>query len=1446
MYWTFNQPDRTADSMQYAKMDFAYYNCQYGVIDGIGGKAIDLSTASNATIGGSLVADSNIVIEFLFKPGQAFNQSQFFERYDGAISVAMSYPEINFNTKHTKFAGGTENDQFKIYLDGVSRKAFTYYTDGNWHHIVFKFNASQGKKEIWVDGLLANGFSKTIPPGVVSNSGNKDIYMSSLTSYYRYYGGIDEIAIYNKDLPNKLIYKHYLQFQQGLPYSFLNDYTQTIPTAPPVTGSIDLAEFAPGHPNVTVDFLNQLKSFPAPRYKRGHTLKENFQWMNPEYVAGRFQTGIDYDSAVANSLILQDELVKNFNYSILVSENTGFHTAYNDVKSFPGAWVNYANQNPQYKTSAICFWPQVNPQAGGFSSTSPYANCQTNPNNYYLKNSAGQFLNNVGNVSTVKYWSPVAPRDSVKNDGKTQKFLIEKLLTSLTRPLNNLNENGELLPYYTESVMTKDPAVVNDYNNSGYTDYFSYFGNRAYQFTNAYKSEFNSVLQQEGTYFSHYAVDGYNNYRAKYADMRNIQTTQNGQKYPTPDFYPRYPSYWKEVPGAWHGLQWILDCRINELAFGDNLYSPFVAAGWDVNEEINIRPAQWLGLLKILGATGAEYFYTGFFNEQGSYNYPNPPPAHPKNYIWQEVMPPLAQGITSRYEDFLRNGDLMVGDEPNKSTNNLPGYRFKTGDQSKIVSGRKLKNANKYVFAGAIEQLNNNKGSAPDESPVTINLNNQPLKFIIRRQGSVYFYDNTNVASPIFYQLDKWHENTHPYNWSKDFNIEAELYDNVSANAQIKTTLPIGAAVGDFTNYSTTVQYSNGSTPTALEYDINVRETQATYYVWVRMRSTTGINTGATIWLDNANAKNISCITSTDFHWYRIDSTTKAPISVANVVRGNHTIKIMPYNNAFEIDNIVLLKSSTTVLDNFTTTCSGAVTPASITPSGPTTFCTGNNVLLTANSGMAYLWSNGQNTQSITVTVAGTYTVTVTDFSGLQSNASQSVIVNPRPATPVTNSDYIIGTGYNLKAEQPNATSFLWSTGNTTNLIAVNSTGIYTVAASDGKCLSLPATINVASLSPKSCVAPDMLTAHDITTNSAIVSWNGAIAADSFVVLYYADFTNQLFYKTVSGLSNELRINNLTPTKGYKVTVIAKCGASSYYSARISFTTLSTSLPCVAIPHDLTVSNLTYNSVNLSWFSTVADSFEVRYKTSLSTNYVIKKVAGGLNSSLIISPLLSNKDYVWSVRSFCNGVASMYSFDKFFKTPSASGLCDSPIGVFVNAVTGSTAELMWDNSSNPDSVVIKYRIPAVTPYKYIKLSGNPNSGYAMIENLSLNTTYKVEVKYVCSGISSDYTTPLYFTTANSNGRMLNEEQSSSGILSPINIYPNPANSIVHYDINSNAESNVQVRISDALGHRMFSHEHTCTQGINSFEVFIEGWPSGIYVFEMINAGVVYKYKLNVY
>ncbi|MFZ7118859.1 MAG: choice-of-anchor L domain-containing protein, partial [Bacteroidota bacterium] len=57
------------------------------------------------------------------------------------------------------------------------------------------------------------------------------------------------------------------------------------------------------------------------------------------------------------------------------------------------------------------------------------------------------------------------------------------------------------------------------------------------------------------------------------------------------------------------------------------------------------------------------------------------------------------------------------------------------------------------------------------------------------------------------------------------------------------------------------------------------------------------------------------------------------------------------------------------------------VTPtATITPLGSTALCPGGSVVLQANPGSSYLWSNGATSDSIVVSAAGTYTVTVTQF----------------------------------------------------------------------------------------------------------------------------------------------------------------------------------------------------------------------------------------------------------------------------------------------------------------------------------------------------------------------------------------------------------------------------------------------------------------------------------
>ena len=80
----------------------------------------------------------------------------------------------------------------------------------------------------------------------------------------------------------------------------------------------------------------------------------------------------------------------------------------------------------------------------------------------------------------------------------------------------------------------------------------------------------------------------------------------------------------------------------SQIKAGDEIFSPFVAAGWESAVEKNMRPAQWLGFLKIMTALGAEYVETGFFTPLVfSAKWKNV--QLPQNYVWQAAAPAYAQ-----------------------------------------------------------------------------------------------------------------------------------------------------------------------------------------------------------------------------------------------------------------------------------------------------------------------------------------------------------------------------------------------------------------------------------------------------------------------------------------------------------------------------------------------------------------------------------------------------------------------------------------------------------------------------------------------------------------------------------------------------------------------------------------------------------------------------------
>ncbi|RYD93428.1 MAG: hypothetical protein EOP50_11150, partial [Sphingobacteriales bacterium] len=128
-----------------------------------------------------------------------------------------------------------------------------------------------------------------------------------------------------------------------------------------------------------------------------------------------------------------------------------------------------------------------------------------------------------------------------------------------------------------------------------------------------------------------------------------------------------------------------------------------------------------------------------------------------------------------------------------------------------------------------------------------------------------------------------------------------------------------------------------------------------------------------------------------------------------------------------------------------------------ITASGPTTFCQGGSVTLTSSSATGNIWSNGATTQSITVSDAGSYTVSVNN--GVCTTApSAATVVSltaglPTPTITASGATTFCEGG-SVTLTSSSATGNIWSNGATTQSITVSASGNYSVLVNNGTCAS--------------------------------------------------------------------------------------------------------------------------------------------------------------------------------------------------------------------------------------------------------------------------------------------------------------------------------------------------------------------------------------------------------
>ncbi len=272
--------------------------------------------------------------------------------------------------------------------------------------------------------------------------------------------------------------------------------------------------------------------------------------------------------------------------------------------------------------------------------------------------------------------------------------------------------------------------------------------------------------------------------------------------------------------------------------------------------------------------------------------------------------------------------------------------------------------------------------------------------------------------------------------------------------------------------------------------------TTGTYSVSISNPCSSATSGGVNVTVDpNPSTPNLSAGSSTTFcQGSQVTLTASSAGATAFQWSNNDTVIASVNTQTFTTDS----SGSYTVTVSNTFGCTATSSPVvvtvypqlaplnlSVTPGGPTTFCDGSNVVLTANATGAtnYQWyfdgtaQPGATTATFTATLSGTYTVTISNPCSTVSSSATIVTVNPVPATPIVtatgNTNLCQGDSVILNANASGAVSYQWFmggtpvTGETTNADTILVAGAYTVTVTNASgCSSAPSAAENVAVNP--------------------------------------------------------------------------------------------------------------------------------------------------------------------------------------------------------------------------------------------------------------------------------------------------------------------------------------------------------------------------------------------
>lgn len=330
----------------------------------------------------------------------------------------------------------------------------------------------------------------------------------------------------------------------------------------------------------------------------------------------------------------------------------------------------------------------------------------------------------------------------------------------------------------------------------------------------------------------------------------------------------------------------------------------------------------------------------------------------------------------------------------------------------------------------------------------------------------------------------------------------------------------------------------NGTTTICQDNSVKLTASQGSSYLWSNNETTKSITVtdagNYSVTVTNGNGCSAISIPTT---------VTVFPLSIATITAGGATTfcegneVILTSSPGYvkwstgETTQSIIVKTAgdyyvtvtggngCSVTSSATTITVNSIPVATITAGGTTSICQGNTVTLTSSSGNSYLWSNGETSQSITVSDAGNYSVTVSNEVGCTTtSANTTITVTSLPVATITPSgatSFCEGSAVILSTDA--ADTYLWSNGATTQSITVTQSGTYTVNTFNTNKCNAVSTSQTVTVYPLPVVATLDKLPVMVSINNPSILLSGLPAGG---IYSGAGVSGSLFNPAMAGLGN--------------------------------------------------------------------------------------------------------------------------------------------------------------------------------------------------------------------------------------------------------------------------------------------------------------------------------------